>query len=56
MASLLPCNAVVREVVGGKVSVELAKPSSMMEILGDQALVNLAQEADQRLERVLEKI
>jgi len=56
VASLLPCNAVVREVVGGKVSVELAKPSSMMEILGDQALVNLAQEADQRLERVLEKI
>lgn len=56
VASLLPCNAVVRDLGNGKVSVELAKPSAMMEILGDQELVTLAKDADARLERALEKV
>jgi uncharacterized protein (DUF302 family) len=56
VASLLPCNAVVRDIGNGKLSVELAKPSALMEMLGDRKLVELAGEADARLQRVLEKI
>lgn len=56
VASLLPCNAVVRDLGNGRISVELAKPSSMMEILGDQTLVSLARDADTRLESALERV
>jgi len=56
VASLLPCNAVIRELQAGRVSVELAKPSSLMKILGDQKLVDLAKDADVRLERALEQL
>lgn len=54
VASLLPCNVVVRDIGKGKVSVEVAKPTAMMEILGDQELVQLAKTADTQLQRVLE--
>ncbi len=53
VASLLPCNAVVREVAPGRISVELAAPSAMMRMLGDAKLVELAKDADARLERAL---
>ncbi len=53
VASLLPCNAVVREVAPGKISLELAKPTAMMQILGDAGLAELAREADARIERAL---
>lgn len=53
VASLLPCNAVVREIAPGKISVELAAPSAMMRILGDAGLVTLAAEADQRIAAAL---
>ncbi len=53
VASLLPCNAVIREVKPGKISVELAAPSGMMRILGDPQLTKLAAEADIRIERAL---
>jgi len=53
VASLLPCNAVVRELKPGTVSVELAAPSGMMKILGDADLVALAGQADDRLKRAL---
>ncbi len=53
VASLLPCNAVVRDVGGGKVSVELAKPTALMRLVGDAALIRMAEDADSRLERVL---
>lgn len=53
VASLLPCNAVVREVAPGRVSVELAAPSAMMRILGDAELTALAQEADARIAKAL---
>ena len=56
VASLLPCNAVVRDVGGGRVSVELARPSSLMQMLGDAKLVAFAKQADAQLERVLEKL
>jgi len=53
VASLLPCNAVVREVAPGKISLEFAAPSGMMRILGDAKLTALAREADTRIERAL---
>jgi uncharacterized protein (DUF302 family) len=53
VASLLPCNAVVRELKPGTVSIELAAPSGMMKILGDADLVALAGQADDRLKRAL---
>ena len=56
VASLLPCNAVVRDIGDGRVSVELAKPSAMMEMLGDRKLVEFARDADAKLQRALEKI
>lgn len=56
VASLLPCNVVVRELKGGKVSVEFAKPSAMMEILGDRQLAEMAKAADEQLARALGKI
>lgn len=56
VASLLPCNAVVREVAPGKISVELAAPSGMMRILGDEKLTALAAEADVRIERALANV
>jgi uncharacterized protein (DUF302 family) len=56
VASLLPCNAVLREIAPGKISVELAAPSAMMRILGDASLVTLAGEADQRIEAALASV
>ncbi len=56
VASLLPCNAVVREVRPGEVSIELAKPSSLMKILGDAALEKLATQADTRIAQALESL
>jgi len=53
VASLLPCNAVIREVAPGMISVELAAPSGLMRILGDAKLTELASEADTRIERAL---
>ncbi len=56
VASLLPCNAVIREVAPGKMSVEFAAPSGMMRILGDAKLTALATEADARIKRALENV
>ncbi|ADE11615.1 DUF302 domain-containing protein [Sideroxydans lithotrophicus] len=53
VASLLPCNAVIREVAPGKMSVEFIKPTSMMTVLGDAKLTALAAEADAKIERAL---
>lgn len=54
VASLLPCNAVVREVAPGAISLEYAAPSGMMRILGDAELTALAAEADTRIQRALD--
>lgn len=56
VASLLPCNAVIREVAPGKISVELAAPTALMKILGDAKLIALAAEADIKLERALANV
>jgi len=53
VASLLPCNAVIREIAPGKISVEFAAPSGMMRMLGDAKLTELAREADVCIERAL---
>lgn len=53
VASLLPCNAVLREIAPGKVSLEFVKPTAMLAILGDASLVALAQEADAKIARAL---
>ncbi|MBI5627137.1 MAG: DUF302 domain-containing protein [Nitrosomonadales bacterium] len=53
VASLLPCNAVIREIAPGKISLEFVKPTAMMQILGDTRLTNLAREADAKIERAL---
>lgn len=53
VASLLPCNVVLRELSPGKISVEIAKPTSMMQLLDEPGLVAMAAPADSRLERVL---
>jgi uncharacterized protein (DUF302 family) len=56
-ASLIPCNAVVRDLGSGKVSVELAKPSVMIALLANtESLGAVAHEADQKLQRALEKL
>jgi uncharacterized protein (DUF302 family) len=56
VASLLPCNAVIREVAPGKMSVEFIKPTSMMKVLGDATLTALAAEADLKIERALTNV
>jgi uncharacterized protein (DUF302 family) len=56
VASLLPCNAVIREIAPGKISLEFAKPTGMMLILGDAKLTELAREADAKIERALKNL
>jgi len=56
VASVLPCNVVVREISPGRLSVECALPSGMMRILGDDNLTALAVQADVLIERVLKAV
>jgi uncharacterized protein (DUF302 family) len=53
VASLLPCNAVVRETAPGRISLEFIKPTAMMQVLGEASLAELAKEADAKIERAL---
>ena len=53
VSGLLPCNAVIREIAPGKISLEFVKPTAMMQILGDARLAELAREADAKIERAL---
>ena len=54
VASLLPCNAVVREIAPGRVSLEFIKPTAMMQFLSDARLTELAREADAKIGRALD--
>lgn len=56
VASVLPCNVVVREVSPGRLSVECALPSGMMRILGDDGLTMLAAKADPLVARALKAV
>lgn len=53
VASLLPCNVVLRELSPGQISVEIARPSAMMAFLNSASLVTMAEQADARLQRAL---
>ena len=53
VAALLPCNVVLRQLASEQISVEIAKPSSMMAFLGDANLTALAAQADAVLLRAL---
>ncbi len=53
VASLLPCNAVLRDVGDNRISVELAKPSELMKFLGDVKLEKMALDADMHLHKAL---
>ena len=54
--SLLPCNVVVRDIGGGKLSVEIAKPSTLMKLVGEKTLDAMTGQADERLQKVLERL
>ena len=56
VASLLPCNAVIREVAPGRISLEFVKPTAMMKILGDAKLAELARAADAKIENALANV
>lgn len=54
VTSLLPCNIVVSEVTPSMTRVEIAKPTALMTILGDDSLIEMAKEADTILQNALE--
>lgn len=56
VTGLIPCNAVVRDIGGGELSVELTKPSAMMLMMNEKALADLAKAADEKLFKVLESL
>jgi uncharacterized protein (DUF302 family) len=56
ITGLIPCNAVVRQVGTDQFSVELVKPSFMMEAINEPQLANLAQAADQKLKAALDSM
>ena len=56
VASLLPCNVVVRDLGKDRVSIEIIKPSALMKVLGDKKIDRLALEADLLLKNVIAKL
>lgn len=56
VASLLPCNAVIREIEPDSMSVEFAKPSALLMILGDANLTAMARVADASIESALTRV
>jgi uncharacterized protein (DUF302 family) len=53
---LLPCNVVVQEASGGGVTVSIADPRVMFQLVGNAALEPVVQEAETRLNRVIEAL
>jgi uncharacterized protein (DUF302 family)/rhodanese-related sulfurtransferase len=56
VASVLPCNAVLRDIGNNRISVELARPSSLMKFFDDKKLELMALDADARLESALNRL
>ncbi len=52
---LLPCNVVVRDTDQGT-EVSVAKPGAMFDLVDNQALGPIAEDADQRLQKALDKL
>lgn len=50
---LLPCNVVVQEAPAGGVSVSIADPKAMFSLVENPAVKPVADEADERLKRVI---
>ena len=53
---LLPCNVVVQEMPDGKVSVAIADPAAMFELVPDSSVEPIAADARERLSRVFEAL
>lgn len=56
IASILPCNVVIRELEPNLISIEIAKPTSLMDMLGDSKLTAMALNAENMIKRVIDKI
>lgn len=56
VTGLLPCNAVIRQIGPSEVSVEFIKPTALMEVLGDEKLINLSKDADNLLLKAMETL
>ncbi len=56
MGLLLPCNVVLQEMPGGNVSVAIADPAAMFELVPDPNVAPIAADARERLARVLEAV
>lgn len=57
LGALLPCNVVVqRREDGGGIRVSLLKPAAMFEVVDNDAVQPVADDADARLQRVLEAL
>lgn len=55
VGALLPCNVVVQE-TGDGVSVDIAKPDAMVRATESRALESVMHDADQRLQRVVDRL
>lgn len=53
---LLPCNVVVRQDEAGKVHVDFMDPGAVLDLVGKPDIGPLAEEAKQRLERVMQAL
>lgn len=53
---LLPCNVVVRQDESGAVRVEFMDPNAVLDLVDKPAIVELAREVRQKLERVLRAV
>jgi len=53
---LLPCNVVVREDKGGKVSIEFMSPDAVLQLVDKPEIAALASEVRERLNRVMNSV
>jgi uncharacterized protein (DUF302 family) len=53
---LLPCNVIVEQQEDGKVHVAIADPKAMFMLVDNAAVAPVAEEADERLRRVLDAV
>jgi uncharacterized protein (DUF302 family) len=53
---LLPCNVVVQELDDGEIMVSITNPRTMFQIVDNQALDSMVDEADSRLRRALDAL